>query len=86
MVGAVARIFAKKQGGLAVGIDDEPREVRRGAIGGVQGRNYIFPDRDITVIVFTNRSEAEFPFGELWQFDCFAYDLLSAAACPEPVS
>ncbi len=53
---------------------------RRGAIGGVQVRNFILPDSDVVVIAFTNRDD--FDFGEIWQGKGFSYDLLSAAACP----
>ena len=52
---------------------------RRGAIGGVQVRNFILPDADVIVIAFTNRDD--FNFGEIWQGKGFAFDLLSAAAC-----
>ena len=52
---------------------------RRGAIGGVQARNFILPDLDVVVIAFTNRSE--FEFGEIWQGSGFAHDLLSIAVC-----
>jgi D-alanyl-D-alanine carboxypeptidase len=52
---------------------------RRGAIGGVQVRNFILPDNDVVVIAFTNRDD--FEFGEIWQGKGFAHDLLSAAAC-----
>jgi D-alanyl-D-alanine carboxypeptidase len=52
---------------------------RRGAIGGVQVRNFILPDADVVVIAFTNRDD--FEFGEIWQGKGFAFDLLSAAAC-----
>ena len=52
---------------------------RRGAIGGVQVRNFILPDSDVVVITFTNRDD--FDFGEIWQGKGFAFDLLSAAAC-----
>jgi D-alanyl-D-alanine carboxypeptidase len=52
---------------------------RRGAIGGVQVRNFILPDADVVVVAFTNR--ADFEFGEIWQGKGFAFDLLSAAAC-----
>jgi D-alanyl-D-alanine carboxypeptidase len=52
---------------------------RRGAIGGVQVRNFILPDADVVVIAFTNRDD--FDFGEIWQGKGFAFDLLSAAAC-----
>jgi CubicO group peptidase (beta-lactamase class C family) len=52
---------------------------RRGAIGGVQVRNFILPDSDVVVIAFTNRDD--FDFGEIWQGKGFAFDMLSAAAC-----
>jgi D-alanyl-D-alanine carboxypeptidase len=52
---------------------------RRGAVGGVQVRNFILPDLDVAVIAFTNRSE--FDFGEVWQGSGFSHDLLAAAAC-----
>ena len=55
---------------------------RDGEIGGVQTRNFILPDDDLVVIVFSNRSSDDFAFGEVWQQSGFAYDLLSAAACP----
>ncbi len=52
---------------------------RRGAIGGVEVRNFILPDADVVVIAFADR--AGFDFGEVWQGKGFSYDLLSAAAC-----
>jgi CubicO group peptidase (beta-lactamase class C family) len=52
---------------------------RRGAIGGVQVRNYILPDRNIALIAMTNRDDVE--FGELWQGAGLGFSLLSAAAC-----
>ena len=55
---------------------------RDGEIGGVQTRNYILPDDDLVVIVFTNRGSDDFAIGEIWQGKGFAYDLLSAVACP----
>ncbi len=60
----------------------EPARIveRRGAIGGVQVRNFILPESDVAVIAFTNRDD--FEFGEIWQGKGFSYDLLSAAACP----
>lgn len=57
---------------------------RPGAIGGVQVRNYILPELDMAVIAFTNRTEAEFPLGNIINDRHFAFDLLSAAICPEP--
>lgn len=55
---------------------------RDGEIYGVQARNFILPDDDLVVIVFTNRSSDDFATGEVWEGKGFAYDLLSAAACP----
>jgi CubicO group peptidase (beta-lactamase class C family) len=52
---------------------------RRGALGGIQVRNFILPDNDTVVIAFANR--AEFDFGEVWQGSGYSFDLLSAAAC-----
>lgn len=52
---------------------------RRGAIGGVQVRNIIAPDRDAIVVAFTNT--ADFEFGEIWQGRGFSHDLLDAALC-----
>ena len=54
---------------------------RDGEIGGVQTRNYILPDDDLAVIVFTNRGSDDFAIGEVWQGKGFAYDLLSTVAC-----
>lgn len=55
---------------------------RDGEIYGVQARNFILPDDDIVVIVFTNRSSDDVAFGEVWEGKGFVYDLLSAVACP----
>lgn len=54
---------------------------RNGEIQGVQARNFIFPDDDLVVIVFTNRAADEFPLGEVWEGKGFVFDLLSAVAC-----
>jgi len=54
---------------------------RDGEIGGVQTRNYILPDDDLVVVLFTNRGSDDFPIGEIWQGKGFAYDLLSTVAC-----
>jgi len=54
---------------------------RRGAIRGVQGRNFILPETDMTIIAFTNRAEGEFEFGDIWRGEGFAHDLLALAAC-----
>lgn len=54
---------------------------RRGAGMGTQARNIILPDRDIVIIAFANRSEADFYFGEVWTGEGLTLDLLKAAAC-----
>ena len=59
---------------------------RDGEILGVQTRNFILPDDDLVVIVFTNRSSDDFAMGEVWQGKGFTYDLLSAVACPGAAS
>lgn len=56
---------------------------RRGAIGGIEVRNFILPDADVVAIVFVNK--AGFDFGEVWQGKGLSHDLLSAAACPTGV-
>lgn len=55
---------------------------RDGEIYGVQARNFILPDDDLVVIVFTNRGSDDFPLGEVWEGKGFVHDLLSAVACP----
>jgi D-alanyl-D-alanine carboxypeptidase len=55
---------------------------RRGDIGGIQTRNFIVPERDLVMIVFTNRAETD--FGEIWQGAGLAHDLLDAALCAAP--
>jgi CubicO group peptidase (beta-lactamase class C family) len=52
---------------------------RRGAIGGVQVRNVLVPDRATSVIVFANTEATE--FGEVWQRRGLTYELLRAALC-----
>jgi CubicO group peptidase (beta-lactamase class C family) len=54
---------------------------RRGAIGGVQVRNFILPDDKVALAMFTD--QAEFDFGEIWQGAGFSYEMLSLAACPQ---
>ena len=54
---------------------------RRGAIGGVQVRNFMAPDRKVAVAAFVQNDK--FDFGEIWQGKGFSFDLLSAALCPE---
>jgi hypothetical protein len=54
---------------------------RRGAIGGVQVRNVIAPEKGRVLIVFTNDEGVD--FGEVWQGKGLSHDLLSAALCAE---
>jgi D-alanyl-D-alanine carboxypeptidase len=54
---------------------------RRGAIGGVQVRNFIAPDLKAAVVVFADQSEADFSFGEIWQGSGFSLDVLNMALC-----
>lgn len=54
---------------------------RRGAIGGVQVRNFILPEGKVALAMFTD--QAEFDFGEIWQGSGFSYEMLSLAACPQ---
>lgn len=68
--------------GSLKGCATQKRIVQRdGEIYGVQTRNFILPDDDLVVIMFTNRSSDDFPIGEIWQGKGFAFDLLSAVAC-----
>lgn len=55
---------------------------RRGAIGGIQVRNVIAPERGRALIVFTNSAAVE--FGEIWQGKGLSHELLSAALCEGP--
>ncbi|MBZ6380048.1 hypothetical protein B5C34_00115 [Pacificimonas flava] len=54
---------------------------RRGAIGGVQLRNIIVPERDVVVVMATNRSETDFDFGEVWTGSGLTHDLLTRLLC-----
>ncbi len=53
---------------------------RRGAVGNVQVRNLIAPERGIAVVAFTASTVPD--FGEPWQGKGLTYELLSAALCP----
>jgi CubicO group peptidase (beta-lactamase class C family) len=57
-----------------------PLVERRGAIGGVQVRNVLAPERGVSVLVFANTEATQ--FGEVWQGRGFTHDLLRAALCP----
>ncbi|MEM9168210.1 MAG: serine hydrolase domain-containing protein [Pseudomonadota bacterium] len=52
---------------------------RRGAVGGVQARNFIAPDRGRSVVIFANRADQD--FGEVWMGAGLSYDVLAAALC-----
>jgi CubicO group peptidase (beta-lactamase class C family) len=52
---------------------------RYGEINGVQVRNFLLPDRNFAVVVYTNDRRVE--FGQIWQGAGFSIDLLRAAAC-----
>ncbi len=52
---------------------------RRGAIGGVELRNFMLPEIKGAMVVFTDHSP--FAFGEIWQGSGFSHDLLNAAFC-----
>jgi D-alanyl-D-alanine carboxypeptidase len=54
---------------------------RRGAIGGVQVRNFIAPNLQKAVAIFTDVSENDFSFGEIWQGAGFSHDVLNFALC-----
>ncbi len=54
---------------------------RRGALGGIQVRNVIAPERGRALIVFTNSAAVD--FGEIWQGKGLSHELLSAAVCAD---
>lgn len=56
---------------------------RRGAIGGVVLRNIILPERDMVIIMTSNRAEADAGFGEIWQQRGISHDVISAALCKD---
>ncbi|RDS77749.1 class A beta-lactamase-related serine hydrolase [Alteriqipengyuania lutimaris] len=56
---------------------------RRGAIGGVQVRNFILPMVGVALSIFTDQGEGDFDFGEVWQGAGFSHDMLSLAACEQ---
>ena len=61
----------------------EPQRLveRPGAINGVQGRNYLLPELDMAIILFTNRSEGDSPLGHIAHEQAFGFDIVSAAVC-----
>lgn len=59
----------------------EPQQIveRRGAVGNVQVRNLIAPERNAALAVFADSTVPD--FGEPWQGKGLTYELLSAALC-----
>jgi len=57
---------------------------RRGAIGGIQIRNFFEPSAQTAVILLTNRAAVD--FGEIWQAKGLSYDFLSTVLCPAPTA
>ena len=53
---------------------------RRGDVGGIQVRNVIAPVLGRSLAIFINDDSVD--FGEVWQGQGLAYELLSAAFCP----
>lgn len=54
---------------------------RRGAVGGVQVRNIIAPERRRMLVAFVN--DGAFDFGEIWQGKGWSWEFASAAFCPK---
>jgi CubicO group peptidase (beta-lactamase class C family) len=52
---------------------------RYGEIGGVQVRNFLLPDLDLAVVVYS--SDHRTRFGEVWRGEGLSIDLIRAAAC-----
>ena len=52
---------------------------RRGQIGGVQARNFLFPTSGRALVMFTQSEATE--FGEIWQGKGLSYRAASAVAC-----
>lgn len=59
---------------------------RRGSIGGVQLRNFMAPDSQTAIAIFTDKSETDFAFGEIWQGSGFSHDVLNAELCNKATS
>ena len=52
---------------------------RYGEVGGVQVRNFLLPDHNVAVVVYSNDGTTQ--FGEIWRGEGLSIDLLRAAAC-----
>jgi len=52
---------------------------RYGEIGGVQVRNFLLPDRNLALVIYS--SDGRTAFGEVWQGRGLSIDLIRAAAC-----
>ena len=69
-------IFPAKLAGCA----DELRIVeRQGLVGGIELRNYLIPETNQAVILFSRHRPAD--YGDPWEGKGFAYDVLSAVVC-----
>ncbi|AQR60281.1 hypothetical protein BZG35_00385 [Brevundimonas sp. LM2] len=55
---------------------------RYGEIGGVQVRNFLLPDLDLALAVYSNDHRTD--FGEVWRGEGLSLDLIRAAACGGP--
>ena len=62
---------------------EEPVRIieRRGAIKGYQARNFIIPQKGISIAMAIARSEDDYSFGEPWSGEGLSFGVLSAAAC-----
>ena len=54
---------------------------RQGAIGGAQVRNFLMPDLNAALVIWTD--DGAFDLGETWSGRGFSVDLLAAVACGE---
>ena len=56
---------------------------RRGAIKGYQARNFIIPQKGISIAMAIARSEDDYAFGEPWSGEGLSFGVLSAAVCAQ---
>lgn len=57
---------------------------RYGEIGGVQVRNFLLPDKDLALSVYSDDGVTD--FGEVWRGEGLSVDLIRAAACGPPAA
>ncbi|WP_365832624.1 serine hydrolase domain-containing protein [Brevundimonas sp.] len=55
---------------------------RYGEIGGVQVRNFLMPDLEIALVIYSNDHRTN--FGEVWRGEGLSIDLIRAAVCGAP--